>query len=159
MKKSKELREFTFPDSGKTVYLPAISIGAAAMKLRRQFKPPRPPLQTIDMGNGRKVQEHNYSHPDYKTALVDYEHFIETESAEIALSQIYKVQLTPEQQAEVEQWKEENPTLWNVDLDGDTAIWIENIGLETDKDLEALMEYIGGASLERIEAVQDSFQD
>ena len=58
MKKHKELRSFTFPDSGKTCYFPPVSIGAAALRLRRRYKAPKPPLQETELG-----KEYNYSHP------------------------------------------------------------------------------------------------
>lgn len=157
MKKTTKMREFTFPDSGKTCYFPPVSIGAAAMRLRRRYKAPKPPLQSVDMG-GRIVHEYNYSHPDYKINLLDYEKFIETESAEVAISALYNIKLNKEQQAEIDAWKESHQDMWD-EMDTDPALWIENIGIESENDFTALLEYVGGAAPERIEALADAFQD
>lgn len=157
MQKHKKLREFTFPDSGKTCYFPPVSIGAAAMRLRRRYKAPKPPLQEVDFG-GRKEREYNYSHPDYKLTLLDYERFIETESAEIAIAGLYNIQLNQDQKAEIDAWKEENPESWDG-MDTDAALWLENVGIESEADFMALLEYVGGAAPERIEALQSAFPD
>lgn len=155
--KDKKFREFTFPDSGKTCYFPPVSIGAAAMRLRRRYKAPKPPLQSVDMG-GRVVQEYNYSHPDYKMHLLDYERFIEAESAEVAIAGLYNIRLNKEQQAEIDSWKAAHPDDWD-EMDNDPALWIENIGIESEADFMALLEYVGGAAPERIEALAEAFPD
>lgn len=74
--KGKNLRKIEFPDSGKEVWLPAVSMAVIAMKLKRKYPKPAPPLQVIDMGDGQKLKEYNYAHPDYTAGVAAWNDFI-----------------------------------------------------------------------------------
>lgn len=156
MKKA-NLREFTFPDSGRVIYVPNISIGALQMKLQRKFPRPLPPQETVDYG-GTKRREFNYLHPDYKESLAVWEEFVNGQAMQLALSRLFDIKLSAEQQAEVEAWKEANPGLWDED-DDDKSLWIEEIALGSDDDMQALIDFIQGLdpTQEGIEAAAEGF--
>lgn len=159
MKKAKTV-PFTFPDSGKTIYVPFVSIAMIAMKLRRRYKKPMPPTQDVDYGDGRLVREFNYSHPDYKKSLLDWEHFIEEESGDIAIKRVLSGQLTPEQQEEVDDWKEKHPGEFDPRFDSDKNIWFDEFAIVSDGDFIALTEFVRSRSEpteEAIAAAADGF--
>lgn len=111
-------------------------------------------MQEIDYGDGRPVKELNYSDPDYKASLRDWESFIEEQAGDIAMRKIFNVKLNAEQQAEVDAWKEDNPNEFDPDLDSDTQIWFEEIAIASDGDFMAMMEFIR----ERSEPTEESVQ-
>ena len=154
--KHKRMREFTFPDSGYTVSLPVVSLTVQAMKLQRKFKRPMPPLQEVDYGN-RKAKEYNWSDPVYQENVKQYEAFIDTRATEIAVDKAMQVNLTKDQDAEIEQWKLDNPADWD-EMDDNPSLWLEEIGISTDNDFQLFLEFVTGPSEEVIASVQEGFQ-
>ncbi len=155
--KTANLREFTFPVSGKTIYVPAISVGALSMKLQRKYPRPLPPREMVDFG-GKKRMEFNYLHPDYKESLSVWTGFIEGQAMDLALVRMFDIKLSKEQVAEVRTWKKENPDKWD-DGDDDRSLWIEEIALQDDDDMNALIDFIQGLdpTQEGVEAAADGF--
>ena len=156
MSKHKQMREFTFPDSGEKVFLPVVSLTVQAMKLQRKFKRPMPPLQEVDYGN-RKAKEYNWSDPDYQEKVRQYEAFIDTRATEVAVEKATKVNLTDAQQADITQWKADNPNGWD-EMDDDASLWLEEIGISTDNDFQMFLEFVTGPTEEVIASVQEGFQ-
>lgn len=158
--KGKELRKVEFPDSGKVAYLPAVSMAVIAMKLKRKYPKPSPPLQVIDLGDGQKVREYNYAHPDYTTGVKAWNDFVMNEAGDIAYERATTFTLTAEQQAETDAWKEANPNEWDG-KDSDKDLWLEEIAITTDADFQALLEFIqtaGQPAEEVVRAVADGFR-
>lgn len=156
--KGKDLRKLEFPDSGKTVYLPAVSMAVIAMKLKRKYPKPTPPVQWVDYG-GHKEREYNYAHPDYREGVNAWNEFIMNEAGEIAYRRATEFTLTAEQQTEVDTWKEANPGGYDGG-DSDKDLWLEEIAIATDTDFQALLEFIqtaGQPAEEVVKSIQDSF--
>lgn len=158
MQKEAKLREFTFPDSGVRVFVPRVSLGAMAMKLQRKHKPPQPPRQLVDYGDGHKVWETNYTHPEYKAAQAEYKLFIDEKATELLLQRVFNFQLTAEHKDMVEAWKLDNEDLWDS-LDSDRNLFIEEICITSDADMMALMEFVNSdPSVEAIETAVAGFR-
>lgn len=157
MQKSKK-KKIEFPDSGKTAWIPAVSLWSMALKLQRRFPRPDPPLNAVDYGDGRTRYEHNFADPDWKRAVEQWESFLEAKSQQEALKRVYASKLSEDQKAEVEAWKEEYPAFWD-EHDSDTAIWFENIGIQSDEDFLTLIRALrGNIDEEAVERIQDTFQ-
>lgn len=152
-------KPFTFPSSGKTIHIEPISLMGLAMKVQRKFPPPQPPRQKVDYGDGKPSYEFNYAHPDYQAAIVAYNAFVEQKSGEMAQKRIFAgIRLNEEQQAEVTQWKAENPDLWDQD-DSDLNIWIEEIAIKDLSDFDALMKFMNGdPDEEEVKTAVNNFQ-
>lgn len=152
-----KLNEFTFPDSGKVVFLPQVSVGALALKLQRKYPRPSPPTQVIDYG-GVKRTEFNYLHPDYKTAVAEWNAYLESMATEVGLRRLFDITLNKDQIAEVKAWKKANPSAWD-ESDDDRSLWFEEIAISSDADLKALMTYLteGDPSAEGVAASAESF--
>lgn len=144
MKKNAELSELTFPTSGITVHLPLMSAAGLAMRLRRKYPAPNPPIQVVDYGNGHKEKEFNYSHPEYKEAQRLHALFINQKTEEILMERaVRSLSLSPEQKEMVAQWKTENPGWYDED-DKDQAIFFEEFCLADEDDLLAFIKHISG---------------
>lgn len=157
--KGKELRKLEFPDSGKVVYLPAVSMAVIAMKLKRKYPMQSPPMQTVDYGDGRKTREYNYAHPDYRESQKAWQEFINGTAGDTAYARATTFTLTAEQQAEVDEWKAANAGGYD-DGDSDKDLWLEEIAIATDADFQVLLEFIGTAGQpaeEVVKSIQDSF--
>jgi hypothetical protein len=152
----KRTRKITFPDSGKEAHLPNVSLAALASKMKRKYTAPKPPMQGAD-----GVYEYNYTHPDYKAAMIAYNEFVGEQGYEAAMRRIYtKLHLTTEMLQDVEGWKEENPHEWDEN-DTDQNIWLEEIALSSENDLVALIDFLGAgdSNQETVNAIQDGFRD
>ena len=158
MQKKANTKEFTFPDSGETIHVPSISLAGIAMALRRRYPKPMPPMQEVDFGNGHTEKERNYSHPEYKLMVKDWEVFLEDQAANIAIERVFDFKLTKIQRTAIKEWKTGHPDWWD-EKDKDKDIWVENIALSTDQDLIALMEFLRGdePTEEGISAQADGF--
>ena len=156
--KTDERVPFEFPESGKKIYLPSVTLSALVVKLQRRYPRPKPPRQQVDYGD-RKVWEFNYSDPDYQRQVVDWEDFVQAQAMETAFARLYRFSLNPEQQEELEAWKADpaNEGLWD-ESESDAALYLEEIAISSDSDFRALVEHIRGPSQEVIAAVQDGFQ-
>lgn len=151
------LRRVEFPVSKKVLYIPPVSIHSIAMRVQRRYKQPSPPINLVDYGDGRKVKEFNYADPDYAVKLRGWARYIEQVSQQEALKRAYEAKLNAEQLAEVQAWKAENPDLYDEE-DSDTALWIEEIAITSEADMNALIDAMGGPNEEVVEAHQDSFR-
>lgn len=158
MQKEAKLRKFIFPSSGETVYLPRVSVAALAMKVERKLKPPPPPVQKIDYGDGNVIEDVNYSHPDYKQALAHHKMRIDSMVGELLMKRLFAIRLNEEQARVVAAWKDENPDLWDED-DSDVNLYLEEIAIADDGDFTAMMEFINAdPGLEAIETMVDGFR-
>ena len=136
-----KLREFTFPVSGETIFVPPVSQGAMAMKLGRKYPKPTPPMEEVDYGGGVKKMEYNYSHPDYKEKVAAWEAFIEERATTAVILKAFSQPLNAAQKKAVKQWMKDNPGLYD-DTDTAESIYREEICIEADQDLLELIQFI-----------------
>ena len=159
MKKNAELIEITFPASGMKVFVEAMSPAGIAMKLRRKFPVPNPPQQVVDYGNGHKVREYNYAHPDYKEALAQHALFINQQTEKIVMERaVRSISLNEEQRAMLAEWKKENPDLYD-DGDRDEHLFFEEFCVVDEEDLYEFIKAVSGydPSEAEIEAAANGF--
>lgn len=79
------LPTFTFKDSGITVAyrrLGPFTMEQLGKAIRKEKPAPKPPLNTVDYGDGKKANEPNLSDPDYLHAMQTYEAWVETEAGQ-----------------------------------------------------------------------------
>lgn len=149
-------KQITFPDSGKTAYIPAVSMNGIALKVTRKHPRPAPPVQLVDFGDGVKRRETNYADPDYHEQIRGWNNFLEAEVQNIALGRVATMTLNDEQKAEVAAWKAENPGQWD-EGDSEAALWLEEIAITTQNDFRALITLLSGVDEEVVDAVGASF--
>lgn len=146
-----------FPGSGKSCYLPPVTVAGMSLKVQRKHPRPEPPLNKVDYGDGKPTFERNYADPEYHLRVRQWEAFVAAEAQRLAISRVYRMKLTAEQQAEVDALRAAFPDEYD-ETDSDTALWFEDIALQTSDDLMALVRALGGPDEEVIEAVEDSFR-
>lgn len=147
--KENELVPFTFPDSGYTVLVKKAS-PILMMKLRQKFPAPLPPKQPVSYGGDiGVVMEENPASPEYQQAMQTYEANLEEMVRKLYIKRAVRVRaedkdIAKKKAAEVrEDWKEATST----DLDGtDDFIFISYVCMETDRDLEKLIEAVTRSS-------------
>ncbi|RMG92585.1 MAG: hypothetical protein D6706_16645 [Chloroflexi bacterium] len=142
--------------SGKTVHIRPVSAALVAQRLRRRYPAPKPPLQTVDYGNGIKRKEFNYSHPDYLKAREAWERFLQELTGDAILQEALNIPLSAKQKKEIEKWRRENPELAGELSDHD--IYWYYLTLTSDADMMAIIEAAQTLTMSDIEAAEDSFR-
>lgn len=92
------LPTFTFKDSGVTVRyrrLSPFTLNQLNAAIRKEKKAPEPPLNEVDYGNGKKVNEPNLADPAYEQALREYEGWVEQEGTTRMTDMIMTYALEP----------------------------------------------------------------
>jgi len=159
MNKNANLTEFTFPVSGIKVHVPHVSPAGFMMRLIRKYPPPNPPQQEVDYG-GRIVVELNYAHPDYAISKEVHEKFLEEKAQNMVLVRaIRAITLNREQRSLVEDWKDENPDLWEP-VDKDQEIFFDEFCIADEEDLTAFISHVTGIdpTEAEVKASVDGFQ-
>lgn len=153
--------KLTFPDSGEEAYFVPHSLQAETMRIQRRYPIPKPPLVTVDYGNGHKGKEFNYADPGYDSTLEKWQQFIGLEAYNSTLRKILKeFALNEKQQKAVDAWKAENPDDWDGN-DPDKNIWLEQIACSTNEDSKYFTKFVqdgGQPAYEEVTAIQDGFQ-
>lgn len=151
----------TFPDSGETIELNHISVTALGIRLRRLYPKPLPPAQMVDIAPGRKQKVYNFHDPEYKEVLASWGSAITEMALGLAISLSPVKKLTKEQSKKVAEYRAAHP---EMDFEGDTDfdIFLELIALSTERDVEALSNFIresGEPDEEIVESVIAGFPD
>lgn len=132
----------TFKDTGVIVRIRKVS-PLLLLRLREDFPPPKPPMQEVDYGDGKKKLEPNTAHPEYVAAQETYGLEMEKRLNHLLIKRGVKLDWTPEMKAEVQEvrdlYEEETGRAMNED---DTFVYVSYIAIGTDKDLEELLEAI-----------------
>lgn len=159
-----ELTPYTIKDTGVTILIKHVS-PLLVMELRRQFPPPKPPMQTVDLG-GETKEEPNYAHPDYLQSITDYNKEMENRIRRLLLKRgvvipedytTWKTEIEELRQFWKDEYKKELPRL---DDNDNRVDWIGYIACGTEDDFEELYEHILRRSMptpEAVEAAKDGF--
>lgn len=158
---SAKLEPYVFKDTGETVMIRKVS-PLLVIKLRERFPAPKPPLQTVDYGDGPK-QEQNPTEPGYLLAVQDYEQTMERRVRNLLIQRGVVIDWDDEKKsrlAELRAWWKET---YNEDLDDldDTFAYVSYICVGSDSDLEELVNVLikrSQPSPEGVEAAQERFK-
>ena len=158
---SAKLEPYTFKDTGEIVQIRKVS-PLLVIKLRERFPAPKPPLQTVDYGDGPK-QEQNPTEPGYLSAVQDYEQAMERRVRNLLIQRGVVItwdENKKTQLAELRAWWKETYAEDLDDLD-DTFAYVSYICVGSDSDLEDLINILikrSQPSGEGIEAAQERFK-
>lgn len=156
---------FTFPHSGVTVGLYRTSqetLGAINRAVRKAIPEPPIPMRTVKVGETEEeVQEPAHDDPEYGKAL--YQHAVQVAQeigrrmVRLAIKQMI-VTMDDDAQAALEKFKAEMAAI-DVELDpdmDDRELYIRHLVITSDKDLNALMDYLMYQSAPTEAGVQES---
>lgn len=154
------LRPFTFPTTLRHVFVKNVN-PLLVVEIRDQFPKPKPPLQEVDYGDGRKVLEPNYASPDHEAALEEWNSFITKKMSQLIIKRGVVHTLTEAEKAEVAQLRADTEEEIGLVLKGsDLFLYVSYICIESRLDIDTLTEAVISGSqptARAIEAAQDSF--
>lgn len=158
---SAKLEQYVFEDTGKKVQVRKVS-PLLVIKLRERYPAPRPPLQTVDYGDGPK-QEQNTTNPDYLQAVQDYEQAMEKRVRTLLIQRGVVIEWGEDEQAELDEliawWK----ATYDEDLSSLDPIYayVSYICVGSDSDMEDLINVLikrSQPTKEGVEAAQERFK-
>jgi hypothetical protein len=130
-----ELVPFKFADTGISVKVRKVS-PFLVNNLRKIYPQPKPPMQEVDYGDGKKVMEANEAHPDYAQTLDEYNNMFMDKLQRLLI--VRGVECKVDQEA-VDSLKEFWKTEYGKELEGsDKEIYIIYICAGTKDDLDDL---------------------
>lgn len=158
---SAKLETYTFKDTGETVQIRKVS-PLLVIKLRERFPAPRPPLQTVDYGDGPK-QEANPTEPNYLLAVQDYEQAMERRVRNLLIQRGVVIEWDENKKTQLTLLRAWWKDTYGEDLDDtdDTFAYVSYICLGSDSDLEDLINALikrSQPSKEGIETAQERFK-
>jgi len=143
------LPTFTFKDTGITVGLRKLSpyVGDQIGKAIRKERPaPKPPLNEVDYGDGKKVSEENTADASYQRALAEYEQWVAFEAGQRTIRAVldYAIALDTDQvDADAVAQARAMMAAIGAPLDDDISdrdVYIKYVCLGTQEDLSDLLE-------------------
>jgi hypothetical protein len=134
-----ELTPFTFKDTGISVKIRKVS-PLLINELYKLYPAPKPPLQEVDYGDGKKVMEPNEAHPDHVQALADHNVQIYEQMKKLLVKRGVVCEVDKEAVDELRQfWNEE----YGKELEGtDLEVYVFYICAGSDVDIDDLMTVI-----------------
>jgi hypothetical protein len=134
-----ELTPFKFQDTGISVKIRKVS-PLLINELYKLYPAPKPPLQEVDYGDGKKVQEVNEAHPDYVQALADHNTQIYEQLKKLLVKRGVVCEVDKDAVDELRQfWQDE----YGNHLEGtDLEIYVLYICAGSDADINELMDAI-----------------
>lgn len=138
MTKENELIPYVFQDTGKRVMLRKLS-PLLAQQLRKDFPPPKPPIQEVDYG-GEKVLEENPAHPEYQQKLAEYEADFNEKSQRLMIKRGVVLNWTEEMRDELADLRQFYMEEYGKELPTDDHLcYVSFICPGSDADLEELV--------------------
>lgn len=145
----------TLKGSGITVNIKKVS-PLLVLQLRRDFPPPRPPMNEVDYGDGRKVWEENAADPRYLAALQDYENESEQRLRRLIMLRGVDVAVDHEAVQELRDfWLDEYGGMLPAD---DKEVYLSYIVVGDDQDLEDLITAVLRRSQPTAETINQAVQ-
>lgn len=149
------LTPFTFPDSGRTVFVRRVGPLLMAT-LRKQYPPPTPPLNRVDYGDGVVREEPNPADPDHQAALQEYNLQLEERARRLCVRRGIVVRLDDEAAAELAALREDAAAV-GLELEGsDVELYVSYLCVQTEADYEALVSAVLRRSQPTEEAIQEA---
>lgn len=148
------LPTFTFKDTGVTVAIRKVS-PLLNIELRKSFPPPKPPMTSVDYGDGTRKTEPNPNDPAYLEAVQRYEIEFEERARKLHIRRGVELTLDEYQQTQVAELRQEMQEI-GVALDADdNFVYICYIAVGTEDDFNELIDAITRRSHPTEEAVQE----
>lgn len=155
-----KLKKFVLPDSGIEVTMKGISPAMIGLDVMRSIPKPQPPIQIIDNGDGDVVYEKNWSHPDYKIELAQWDVDVNLKTMPVIVYRSLVKILSDEEKAEIKELRQDMADM-DVTLDrNDKIVWFKYIACGSDADFYAYVEFLSGEGEpkpEVVESLQDGF--
>lgn len=152
------LKEFVFAN-GRKVMLKTVSPMTLA-RVRKDYRPPKPPLNVVDYGDGKVVQEPNPADPDYIEALDMYNMDLNERMQRLTIKLAVVHTLTAEEKQELQDLREIMQSEGVSLEEDDVEAFINNLcissGFEIQRFLDAVMNTVG-PSAEGVQAIKEQF--
>ena len=156
-----KLVPFVFPSSGVSVMIRKVS-PLLALEVQRSIPRPKPPTEKVILSSGEESLEPNWSHPDYETALQEYNLEVEEKTKKLLINRGVDLVLTEELKKEVKELRKYMKDEFGTDIAlNDKEVYISYIAVESAKDFEALIGAVLGSSQpteEEVAVAKESFQ-
>lgn len=147
---------YVFKDTGEEVQIRKVS-PLLIIKLRERYPSPKPPIQTVDYGDGPKTEQ-NPAHPDYILAQQEYDIQMERRARELLIKRGVVVDWTDERRAKLAEIRE----FWQSTYDealpdtDDTVAYVSYVCVGSDSDLTELVEALIKRSQPTEEAITEA---
>lgn len=132
-------KEYTFKDTGETIQLKKVS-PLLMIRLQDRFPAPKPPLQTVDYGDGPKL-EPNPTAPEHVAALRQHELEMEKRIRHLLIERGVVMEWTTERSDALQElrawWLKEYEQ--ELDEPNDVVAYISYIAIGSDTDFEELV--------------------
>lgn len=156
---TKKLTPYVCENTGETIQIYPISQVALTLQAKREFPPPKAPMIEVEIA-GKLIVERNSADPDYIEAVSLWESLLQFEVTGRIIKRIaLKQYLTDVQKEEVAELRKE---LEDEDLpDSDKRLWLTEIAIGDDSDLQKLLKVVSGLadpSREGVEAAKTNFR-
>lgn len=153
---SRKPEQHMFKDTGITVGIRRVS-PLLMLKLRERYPAPKPPMQEVDYGDGKKRLEPNPAHPDYIASMAAYDEDMERRARDLLIRRGVVVEWTDEQKAELEEVKAWWLASYGEELSGDDVVnYVSYVAIGSDSDLVDLVDALVKRSQPTEEAVKEN---
>ena len=155
---NKSLRAFTFPDSGVTVFIRPVS-PMISYDMRRSIPKPKPPVARVNYGTAEQPEfrsEANEADPDYQEALVKWNERIEEATRKIMVKLGVVYTMTDEDKARMQAIRETLAEEGVEIKDPDNIAFIFYVAITTQRDMEAMIQALTGASMPTEEEIAEA---
>lgn len=142
--------EFTF-STGKTVGIRRVS-PLLAYALRRQFPPPKPPMQEVEHAAGGGRQEPNPSHPDHLEALAAHQELVNHKTQDLMIEGGVEVEVDQEALAQARALMEMSGAVLPTEISEKVA-YIKYCLVGSAEDIAGIIRAVQGISQPTEEAV------
>lgn len=134
--------KLTLPETGIEVRIRKVS-PLLITELERQFPQPRPPVNYVDYGDGKKVAEENKADPDYEKTLDEYNRQHEARLRHLLIARGVFYELSADNVREVKDLKKFWKDSFNKDLEGtDLEVFVAYLAVATPEDMNLLISAI-----------------
>lgn len=135
-------------------------------EVQRANPPPKPPMQTVDYGDGEVREEPNPADPAHQEALAAHRALIEEQTMRLVLLRGVVVQMTPAREAAVAELRAFMREEYGHELDpNDRLVYLSYIAIGTGEDLHDLAQAVfrrsqptEGAVAEAVETFRPAIQ-
>lgn len=153
-----QLKTFEF-SNGRSVKLRTVS-PLTLSKVRKQYRPPKPPLNEVDYGDGKIELEPNMADPEYIEAMELYEMELNERMQRLTIKLSVVHTLSDDEKEELAAFRE-IMTSEGIDVEqDDMEAFINGLCISSGNDLRNFLEAVTntvGPSAEGVQAVKEQF--
>jgi hypothetical protein len=153
-----QLKNFEF-SNGRAIKLKTVS-PLTLSRVRKQFRPPKPPMNEVDYGDGNVVMEPNPADPEYLEAMEMYDMELNERMQRLTIKLSVVHTLSEDEKAELDAFKEVMLSE-GIDVEeNDMEAYINHLCISSGLDLQRFLEAVTntvGPSAEGVQAVKEQF--